>query len=103
MLVALFNDKDPERVKVLRTNVVAPAGIDSLKHKPRFRTGEVDEELLGRLRKSSAIPAFSFIDPFGYRGLTLELVDVLMQGWGRDMVLFFFLSIGSTLRSRTKR
>ena len=35
------------------------------------------------------VPAFSFIDPFGYKGVTLELLEALMKGWGSDMALFF--------------
>jgi hypothetical protein len=44
------------------------------------------------------VPAFSFIDPFGYSGLTLRLVEALVSGFGSDMVLFFsFDSINRAL------
>ena len=101
MLVALFNDNDGGRIEQLRRNIDALAGIETLKHKPRLRTGEVDDELIAGFAKVSAIPAFSFIDPFGYRGLSLELVDALMKGWGSDMVLFFpFNRINAALTNK---
>ena len=89
MLVALFNDADPKRTEDLGRNIDALPGIEKLKHKPRIRTSEVNEALVAELAKINTTPAFSFIDPFGYVGLSLELVDALMKGWGSDMVLFF--------------
>src|SRR6185295_345518 len=55
----------------------------------QIRTGEVDDELVEHFASINMVPAFSFIDPFGYKGVTLELLEALMKGWGSDMVLFF--------------
>jgi len=35
------------------------------------------------------IPTFSFIDPFGYKGLSLGLVQGAIKDWGSDCVFFF--------------
>ncbi len=49
----------------------------------------MDENLVDIFAKSNNVPSFSFIDPFGYTGLTLPLVKALVSGFGSDMVLFF--------------
>lgn len=101
MLVALFNDSDQKRTADLRKNIDALADIEKLKHKPRIRTSEVNDALVTELAKINTIPAFSFIDPFGYVGVSLELVDALMKGWGSDMVLFFpFSRINAALTNK---
>jgi three-Cys-motif partner protein len=98
MLVPLFNDEDAELIGQLRRNIAALPGIEKLKHQPRLRAGEVDRALVERLRDIGKIPTFSFVDPFGYRGLSLKLVDVLVKGWGSDLILFFsFNSINRAL------
>jgi three-Cys-motif partner protein len=101
MIVALFNDADAERTEELGKHIDALPGIEKLKHKPRIRTAEVNVELVAELANVNMVPAFSFIDPFGYKGLSLELVDVLMKGWGSDMVLFFpFSRINAALTNK---
>jgi hypothetical protein len=35
------------------------------------------------------IPTFSFIDPFGYKGLSWALVRSVIKDWGSDCVFFF--------------
>ena len=58
----------------------------------------MDEKLVAIFAKSNNVPSFSFIDPFGYSGLTLSLVQALVSGFGSDMVLFFsFDSINRAL------
>lgn len=88
-VIAFFNDEDPARTADLETNIRALPGIDTLKHLPQIRTGEVDEVLVKDFASINMVPAFSFIDPFGYKGITLELLEALVKGWGSDMVLFF--------------
>lgn len=98
MLVPLFNDGSPKHIEQLRKNIAALPGIENLKHQPRLRSGDVDRALVERLRGIGKIPTFSFVDPFGYKGLTLELVDALVKGWGSDLILFFsFNSVNRAL------
>jgi three-Cys-motif partner protein len=88
-VIAVFNDEDTARTAELEKNILALPGIDTLKHKFLIRTGEVDEKLVEEFASIDMVPAFSFIDPFGYKGVTLELLEALVKGWGSDMVLFF--------------
>ncbi len=86
---ALLNDLDPDHINQLRENLKELPGYDTLKLPPRLRTGPVDEELVEIFASSNNVPSFSFIDPFGYAGLSLPLVRALVSGFGSDMVLFF--------------
>lgn len=88
-VIAVFNDADTDRTSELDKNIRALPGIETLKHEIQIRTGDVDEELTALFAGINMVPAFSFIDPFGYKGVTLELLEALMKGWGSDMVLFF--------------
>ena len=35
------------------------------------------------------MPTFLFVDPFGYKGLSLQLVQSVIKDWGCDCVFFF--------------
>ena len=100
-LGALLNDEDAGYIEQLRKNLKELPGYDKLKIPPRLRSGPVDEKLVEIFAKSNNVPSFSFIDPFGYSGLTLRLVEALVSGFGSDMVLFFsFDSINRALTNR---
>jgi three-Cys-motif partner protein len=95
---ALLNDEDAGYIEQLRKNLKELPGYEKLKIPPRLRSGPVDQTLVEKFAKSNNVPSFSFIDPFGYSGLTLSLVQALVSGFGSDMVLFFsFDSINRAL------
>ena len=97
-LGCLFNDERRDYIETLRQNLEALAGYEKIKRKPRLRAGPVDAELVAMFAKSNSVPSFSFIDPFGYSGLSLRLVEALVRGFGSDLVLFFsFDSINRAL------
>jgi three-Cys-motif partner protein len=89
MLISLFNDANEDHTKELIKNIAAIPNIGSLKREPMVRTGEVDGEITKLFAGKKIVPTFSFIDPFGFKGLTLELIDSLLNNFGCDMVLFF--------------
>jgi three-Cys-motif partner protein len=88
-LVAIFNDKDEENTRSLETEISKIPGIATLKYKPQVSTGEVGEELIKEFRSAKLIPTFLFVDPFGYKGLSLQLVQSVLKDWGCDCVFFF--------------
>jgi three-Cys-motif partner protein len=88
-LVTMFNDEDPEHTKSLAGEIAKLPGIKSLKYQPEVRTGNVGESIAANLKSVSLIPTFSFIDPFGYKGLSLGLVQGAIKDWGSDCVFFF--------------
>ena len=54
-----------------------------------IRCGEIDDEAERYFDETRLIPAFSFVDPFGYKGLSLKIVRGVIKDWGCDCVFFF--------------
>jgi three-Cys-motif partner protein len=88
-LVALFNDNDANNTASLEREINAIPGIESLKHKPQIETGEVGENVVKEFQNARLVPTFLFVDPFGYKGLSLQLVNSVLKDWGCDCVFFF--------------
>jgi three-Cys-motif partner protein len=88
-LVAVFNDKDDANTALLENEISQIPGIEQLKFKPEISTGEVGENLIKEFQRAKLIPTFLFVDPFGYKGLSLQLVQSVLKDWGCDCVFFF--------------
>ena len=84
-----FNDLDTGYVDRLRSEIFKIPGIDTLTHQPRFSNFEVSQGGLGLLNSLGTIPIFSFLDPFGYKGISLELINAAIRNRGSDSVFFF--------------
>ena len=88
-LVSIFNDKAPENVSILRTAIAAIHGIEKLKYQPNVWNEEVGDKIAARFESINLIPILAFIDPWGYKGLTLRLVEAFLKNWGCDCIFFF--------------
>ncbi len=88
-LVAIFNDKDDENSESLRKGIEGLPGIEKLKHRPQVYCGEVGEDIVQTFERQKLVPTFLFVDPFGYKGLSLRLVNSVVKHWGCDCVFFF--------------
>ena len=88
-LVAIFNDKDEANSASLENAIAKLPGIEKLRHKPKVYTGEVGEEIVKSFERQKLVPTFLFVDPFGYKGLSLRLVNSVLKDWGCDCVFFF--------------
>ncbi len=88
-LVTIFNDKDPDNVKSLQTEISKIPEIKLLKHKPIIMNEEVGEEIIKLFEEHKLIPSLCFIDPWGYKGLSLQLIDSVLKDWGCDCIFFF--------------
>lgn len=88
-LITVFNDKKPKNTAALEAAFAELPGIDQLRFKPQIFTGEVDDSVVGRLEAMKLPPTFLFVDPFGYKGLSLRLINSVLRHWGCDCVFFF--------------
>lgn len=88
-LVAIFNDRDPANVSTLRSEINALPNIGRLKHQPDIWNEDVGDGIAGRFASMRNVPTLAFVDPWGYRGLTLRLVDSFLRNWGCDCIFFF--------------
>jgi three-Cys-motif partner protein len=88
-LVAIFNDNNADNSRSLEECLAALPGIKKLREQPTVYTGEVGENIVARFESMALIPSFLFVDPFGYKGLSLRLVNSVLRNWGCDCVFFF--------------
>src|SRR5436190_15485209 len=88
-LVTIFNDGNPEFAERLKENVLQIPGIESLAHQPQIYCVDVDGDLAEVFSRAGLVPSFSFVDPFGYKGVTLRLLKGMLKDWGCDLILFF--------------
>jgi three-Cys-motif partner protein len=89
MLVTMFNDLDHENVASLQAAIEAIPEVKKLKHQPRVYNHEVGTEIAKQFESMKMIPTFFFVDPWGYKGLSLKLINSVLQNWGCDCVFFF--------------
>lgn len=88
-LVSFFNDQDEEASDSLLEEIRKLPGIDTLKYEPQVGTGDVGDDIAKFFNDTKMVPTFSFIDPFGYKGLSQNLVRGAIKDWGSDCVFFF--------------
>jgi three-Cys-motif partner protein len=89
MLVTLFNDSDSNHSSSLQKEIDALPGIGKLKFKPDVQCNAVGEDAEKFFSETSLIPSFTFVDPWGYKGLSLKIVNGVIKDWGCDCVFFF--------------
>jgi three-Cys-motif partner protein len=89
MLVTMFNDKDEESSGSLQRAIDALPGIAGLKHKPKVYHEDVGEEIVKLFEEMSLVPTLFFVDPWGYKGLSLRLINSVLKDWGCDCIAFF--------------
>lgn len=88
-LVTVFNDKDDENVKELEVTINSIVGIEKLTFEPEIWNQEVGENIVSKFENISLIPTLFFVDPWGYKGLSLRLVNSVLKDWGCDAIFFF--------------
>ena len=89
MLITVFNDKDTEKVQVLNAAINELPGINTLKYSPAIENEEVGENITKMLEDMNLIPTLFFVDPWGYKGLSLRLIGATIKNWGCDCIFFF--------------
>jgi three-Cys-motif partner protein len=89
MLVTLFNDKDGNNAQGLQAAINALPGIGKLKFKPEVWNKEVGSEMVKIFTSMRLVPTLFFVDPWGYKGLSLQLVNSVLKDWGCDCIFFF--------------
>jgi len=89
MLVAKFNDRDSNNAKDLENAIKAIPGVNKLRHFPEVMNDEVGAGMVKTFEQMKLIPTLFFVDPWGYKGLSLDLVNSVLKDWGCDCVFFF--------------
>lgn len=88
MLVTYFNDAKPAHADSLEGSINALPGIGTLKYQPKIDKSKVGPDTVAKFGKP-LIPTFAFIDPYGYKGLSLGLVNAVIKDWACECLFFF--------------
>lgn len=88
-LVTIFNDKDESNANSLSEAINQLPSIDTLRYRPQVNTSEVGENIVKMFEEMELIPTLFFVDPWGYKGLSLRLVNSVIKDWGCDCIFFF--------------
>jgi three-Cys-motif partner protein len=83
-----FNDGDQANYQLLRTAIETVPGIETLLYKPIVDNKIIDARWAEKLKKVR-VPTLFFLDPCGYKGLSLKLVASVLEGFGNDCIFFF--------------
>ncbi len=89
LLVTIFNDLDSTNTCSLEGAIKDLPGIDKLKYPPEVQNEEVGEKIVSMFERMALIPTLFFVDPWGYKGLSLRLINSVLKNWGCDCVFFF--------------
>ena len=88
-LSTLFNDGDDANTSSLDKEIRALPGIQSLRFQPQVNTSEVGEEIVKQFESMNLIPSLLFVDPWGYKGLSLRLINSVLKDWACECIFFF--------------
>lgn len=89
MLVTLFNDVDSNNTHSLQIAISSIPNIDTLKYKPQVFNEEVGDKIVKMFEQMNLVPTLFFVDPWGYKGLSLRLINSVLKDWGCDCIFFF--------------
>jgi len=88
-LLALFNDADQEYIDCLKEKAEELEGFNRLRIRPEFSCETVGEHIAEEFEKVNLIPTLLFVDPWGYKGLSLRLINSVLKH-DKSEVIFFF-------------
>lgn len=90
MLGTVFNDKDVSHAVALQQEIDELPDIGRLAVKPRVTNVEVNKQLAQQIAaRTDRPPTLTFLDPCGYKGLSIELIEAVIRDWGCDCIFFF--------------
>ena len=88
-LVSVFNDLNQDYTELLQSAINSIPDIENLKYKPIVRNEEVGEKIVEIVKRIGTMPTLFFVDPWGYKGLSLRLISSFLESRGCDCIFFF--------------
>jgi three-Cys-motif partner protein len=88
-LVTIFNDRDSNNTRTLESQISQIPGISKLRFPPRVYNEEVSDRIAKLFEETRLAPTLFFVDPWGYKSLSLRLVNSVLKDWGSDCIFFF--------------
>jgi three-Cys-motif partner protein len=84
-----FSDANPAFAEKLRAELERIPALSELTYRPEITCQEVDDAFAARLTGAAQHPRLTFLDPWGYRGLSRPLIGSLIRGFGCETIFFF--------------
>lgn len=104
-LKMVFNDENKEFIESLKKEVNSLYNIKKLAYNPAFYNevaGSNKTKIM--LEKEELPPILLFADPWGYKGLSLNLFEKVLKHWGSEVIFFFnYRRINAALSNSTLR
>lgn len=98
-----FNDQNENNIENLKRTIARIDTNAKLKRKIMYSVKTIDEDFGEVITINSQGPILSFVDPFGYKGVTADLINKLIQNNGSDCIFFFnYNRINMALSSNKK-
>jgi len=88
-LISIFTDKWEGHIESLEEEIGNLPGIENLKEKPQIEKQEVGAKIVKILNEMRLIPSLVFLDPCGYKGLSLALINSVIKDWACECIFFF--------------
>lgn len=89
LFISQFVEADRDTAVALNAAITALPGLSRLKYEPRVHPVGVDEKVAEWFEAKNYVATLTFIDPFGYAGLTARLVHAALKDPGSECVFFF--------------
>ncbi|WP_303849912.1 three-Cys-motif partner protein TcmP [Seleniivibrio woodruffii] len=86
---AIFNDSHKASIESLSGCVGNICSNLNFRYPPQFTNQKVDVTLVNNIFKRCNFPTLLFLDPFGYKGLSLESIRTGIEEFGSDCFIFF--------------
>ena len=84
----IFNDGVTKFIQALESEIKKIPDISKLRFKPSTYNEQIDDKIIKKYENMTH-PTLSFVDPCGYKGLSLNLIRTLVKNWGCDCIFFF--------------
>jgi three-Cys-motif partner protein len=83
-----FNDENKQFVEKLESEVAKFPSVELLKYPPVFRSKTINREIIPNIEKTK-VPTLFFADPWGYKGISIDLIAAAIAYFGCDFLFFF--------------
>lgn len=88
-LVTVFNDVNSNHTERLTTAIASVPKIERLANAPLLLTLDASDAMTQARECLLGVPTLYFIDPTGYKGVTLPMLAEAISDWGSEFILFF--------------
>lgn len=88
-VTTIFNDVNRDFTESLQRSIGSIENINTLRYYPQVYNEGIGINVIDKLRFLESSPKLFFIDPWGYKGLSLQLIGSTIKDWGCDCIFFF--------------